>query len=131
MIDSKWQQTEQWFMRGIGIALLVTAFLAGFFGTLNNPQNDPLVQGANIVIAFVMAGAGAWALWWSSSSERIAKMLEDVKAQGKGLNRVLAVVQIVVGLFFLMGGGIVTVILGVMILVSAGFFFWRSTQINN
>jgi hypothetical protein len=131
MGNSKWQQTEQWFMRGIGIALLVTALLAGMFGTLNNPQSDALVQGANIIIALIMAGAGAWALWWSNSSERIAKMLEDVKAQGVGMNRVLAGVQVFIGLFFLMGGGLVTVLLGLMVLASAGFFFWRSTQINN
>src|SRR5688572_23959099 len=99
MGNSKWQQTEQWFMRGIGIALLVTALLAGIFGTLNNPQNDAVVQSMNIIIAFVLAGAGAWALWWSSSTERIAKMLEDVKAQGVGMNRVLAVVQIGIGIF--------------------------------
>lgn len=130
MGNSKWQQTEQWFMRGIGIALLVTALLAGIFGTLNNPQNDALVQSMNIIIAFVMAGAGAWALWWSSSTERIAKMLEDVKAQGIGMNRVLAGVQVFIGLFFLMGGSLVTILLGLMIMASAGFFFWRSTQIN-
>ena len=117
-------------MRGIGIALLITALLAGFFGTLPNPQNDTMVQGANIVIALFMAGAGAWAIWWSMSNERIAKMLEDLKAQGVGMNRVLAGVQVFIGLFFLMGGTLVTILLGLMIMASAGFFFWRSTQIN-
>jgi hypothetical protein len=133
MENSKWLGIEQWFMRGIGLALLVLAALGAFFGTLSNPNNDTMIQTMNIVLALVMAGAGAWALWWSMSSERIAKMLEGIKEQGAGISRLLAIVQLLIAALFLLEGfsrgGIVMLLLGLMILFSAGFFFWRGQQI--
>lgn len=135
MKNSNWVQIEQLFMRGMGIALLVIALLGGFFGTLDNRENDTLVQGMNIIFALIMAGAGAWALWWSSSSERISKMLDSIKEQGGGTTRILAVVQLIIGALFLLEGvskgGIVMLLLGALMLVTAGFFFWRSMQMSS
>jgi hypothetical protein len=134
MKNSKWLEVEQWFMRGIGAALLLLAVLGGYFGTLSNPNNDTMVQGMNIVLALIMAAAGAWALWWSISSERIAKMFEGIKEQGAGISRLLGVVQLVIAALFLLEGtsrgGIVMLLLGAMMLISAGFFFWRGQQIS-
>jgi hypothetical protein len=134
MDSSKWLDIEQWFMRGIGAALLLAAVLGFYFGTLSNPQNDTMIQGMNIVLALVMAAAGAWALWWSASKERIGKMLEGIKEQGAGISRLLAVVQLIIAALFLLEGtsrgGIVMLLLGAMMLVSAGFFFWRGQQIS-
>jgi hypothetical protein len=80
-----------------------------------------------------MFAAGFWALWWSNKQERIAKMLENSIAQGAGMSRILAVVQVIVGALFLLEGlsrgGIVMLLLGLMILVSAFFFFWRGQAI--
>ena len=134
MDSSRWLGIEQWFMRGIGAALLVMALLGLFFGTLSNPQDDAMIRGMNIVLALIMAGAGAWALWWSMSLERIGKMFEGIKEQGAGISRLLGVVQLVIAALFLLEGfsrgGIVMLLLGLMMLVSAGFFFWRGQQIS-
>src|SRR5688572_29399359 len=102
MESSNWLKIEQWFMRGIGAALLLLAVLGFFFGTLSNPQDDTMIRGMNIVLALIMAGAGAWALWWSLSSERIGKMLEGIKEQGASTSRLLAIVQIVIAALFLL-----------------------------
>lgn len=131
---TKWLQTEQWFLRILGAALVVETVLGLISGILYNPNNEIAVTIVNVIIAIALGAGGIWTLYISTKLEYIQKALDGYIEQGSTNSYVYAGIQVVFGLLFLLEGTsrslIVMTLLALTLLASAGFFVWRGRQIS-
>lgn len=131
---ANWQQIEQWFLRILGADLLILAVLSMIFGTLRNIDNEATVMVVNVIITLVFGASGLWTLYSSTRADRLQGMIEKSIERGNSATRALTVMQIIVAILFLLEGlsrgQIVMLLFGVTMIAIAGFYFWRSNQIN-
>lgn len=132
----QWVQSEIWFMRGSGVALLVLAALSAVFGIFAIPTaagSGLAVTGLNGMIAFLMAGAGLWAIWYSTRELQMVSLVETALQQQPSRAFIVGGVQIVMGLFFTLSGlrdGLVMLLLGLLIIVAGAWFIYRGLRIR-
>jgi len=131
---ANWLKIEQWFLRILGVVLLLAAVLGLILGILYNPDNESSVSVVNIIIAVALAIAGLWTLYTSTKNESLEKAIDGYIEQGSTISYMLTGVQVIVGLLFLLEGTsrglIVMILLALTMLASAGFFIWRGRQIG-
>src|SRR5687768_13476197 len=99
-----WLNAERWFMRYLGSALLVIAALSVFSGIFSNPVGETIIRVFNIAITILLAVAGIWTILSSNNETRMQRMINDFLAQPANRPVILAVVQIVVGILFVLEG---------------------------
>lgn len=131
VVDPAWVTAEQWFMRAIGGAVLLSGVLGIFFGVLENPDQSPTIVVVNGILCTIMILAGLFAGWWSLSANRIENMIIGFKGQ-ESSSRMIAGLQAFIAFLFLLegfGGNIVMLILGVTFAGSAIWFFLRASRI--
>ncbi|MEO1287023.1 MAG: hypothetical protein AAFV93_04590 [Chloroflexota bacterium] len=131
--DDRWAKVEQWFMRGLGIGLLVVAVISMIFGLFPVERGGQLTFGINIGVTLFLGIGALWSLWWSSDLNRMYNLIDRFKESGSARTYAVAVMQFLIGLLFaseLTSGRWALGAIGILILVSAGFFIWRAQQIN-
>lgn len=128
-----WLTAECWFMRYLGGVLLLIAVLSVFSGFFDNPNDELVITLFNITIAILLAVAGIWTIWSSFNEARIQRMVDDFLGQPANRQIVLAVVQIIVGILFVLEGfrgRISLLFLGIMLFTTAGWAFRRSNNVR-
>lgn len=132
--DESWAIAEQWFMRFIGVALLVLAVVSIFAPPYQATISSQLVRGMNIAITLVLGIGSLWSLYWSMDIQRLYNLIDGFKERGNTATYMSAVVQLIVGSLFgleLLDGNFALGLLGVVMLISAAFFLWRAQQISH
>jgi hypothetical protein len=136
MDDSRlqsWKTSETWFMRYQGGALILIAVLSLIWGFFDNSYNEASITVFNILIGIGLALAGAWTLWTSYKPARMQRMVEDFLGQPAHRQLVLAGVQIVIGILFVLEGlreRIALLVFGILLFTIAGWAFRRSSNIR-
>lgn len=132
-IMGRWIGAEQWFMRGAGVALFVIAAISASGGLLRDPNHEAPLRAVNVIIALLAVGAGLWSIWSSTRTQTIRQMIERFAAQSPNRLRINGGMQVAVALLFVLDGisrGTLGVLLvGVLLVVSAVWAFWRAEQI--
>ncbi|MDQ7027831.1 MAG: hypothetical protein Q9P01_00030 [Anaerolineae bacterium] len=128
-----WLTSECWFMRYLGVALLLIAVLSVFSGFFDNPNDESVLTVFNITIAILFAVASIWTMWSSFNQPQIQRMVDDFRGQPAKRQIVLAVVQIIASILFLLEGfrGRITLLfLGILLFTTAAWAFRRSHTIR-
>lgn len=131
--DEQWAIAEQWFMRGLGVGLLIVAVISMIFGIFPANRSNILTQAVNISFTMLLGVGALWSLWWSSDIRRMYNLIDGFKTGGSSRTYLVAVMQVVIGLLFaseLLGGRLTLGSVGILILLSAIFYFWRARQIS-
>ncbi len=131
--EHQWVLAEQAFMRFIGISLLITAVMSMIFGVFPTTVGDRFVQTVNIITTLVLGIGSLWSLWWSADIERVYTLVDGFRDNGASRTYAVIVIQVLTGLLFgseLFNGQYVLGIIGIIMLISAVFYFWRTQQIN-
>lgn len=130
--EHRWVLAEQAFMRFIGISLLVTAIISMIFGVFPD-TGEGVISTVNIVATLILGIGSLWSLWWSSSLDRLYALVDGFQENGAGRTYYAIVLQVIAGILFtteLASGRFVLGALGIIMLISAIFFFWRAQQIS-
>jgi hypothetical protein len=129
-----WLKIEQWFLRILGVDMLIIAILSLIFGTLQNTNNEAIIHAFNVIISIILGTGAVWTLYLSRKTKRIQTMIEDFIEQGNSPTYVFAGIQIVVAILFLLEGfsrgQIVMLLLAITMMGGTRFFFWRAKQIG-
>jgi uncharacterized membrane protein YidH (DUF202 family) len=99
-----WLNAERWFMRYLGGMLLVIAVLSIFSGVFSNPIGEMVIQFFNIAVTILLAVAGIWTILSANNEMRMQRIINDLLAQPANRSVILAVVQIIVGILFVLEG---------------------------
>src|SRR5687768_11958092 len=97
-----WLHAERWFMRYLGGMLLVIAVLSLFSGVFSNPIGETVIQFLNIAVTILLAVAGIWTILSANNETRMQRMINDLLTQPANRPMILAVVQIIVGILFVL-----------------------------
>jgi hypothetical protein len=133
VVSEQWLRGETWFMRYSGGMLLLVAVVSVFSGVYPNPGNETILNGFNLVLTLLLFTAGAWVLSVSFNETKMRSTMEDFLAQPAERSTLFAVVQIVVGVLFVLEGlrgRIPLLLLAVLLFSSVGWTFWRGAQIK-
>jgi hypothetical protein len=128
-----WLNAERWFMRYLGGMLLVIAVLSIFSGVFSNPVGETVIQFLNIVVTILLAVAGIWTILSANNEARMQRMVNDLLAQPANRPVILAVVQIIVGILFVLEGlrGSITFsLLGMLLFITTAWIFRRRGYIS-
>jgi hypothetical protein len=128
-----WLNAERWFMRYLGGMLLVIAVLSIFSGVFSNPVGETVIQFLNIVVTILLAVAGIWTILSANNEARMQRMVNDLLAQPAHRSVILAVVQIIVGILFVLEGlrGNTTFfLLGMLLFITTAWIFRRRGYIS-
>jgi hypothetical protein len=128
-----WLNAERWFMRYLGGAMLVIAVLSLFAGVFSNPTGETVIQLFNIAITILLAVVGIWTILSSNNETRLRRMVDDLLTQPAKRSVILAVVQIIVGILFVLEGlrGRITfLLLGILLFTTAAWIFRRSRYVS-
>ena len=128
-----WLHAERWFMRYLGGALLVIAVLSLFSGVFSNPLGETVIQFLNIAVTILLAVAGIWTILSANNEARMQKMVNDLLAQPANRPVILAVIQIIVGILFVLEGlrgSITFFLLGMLLFITTAWIFRRRGYIS-
>jgi hypothetical protein len=128
-----WLHAERLFMRYLGAFLLVIAVLSLFSGIFSNPLGETVIQFLNIAVTILLAVAGIWTILSANNEARMQRMVNDLLAQPANRPVILAVVQIIVGILFVLEGlrGSITFsLLGMLLFITTAWIFRRSRYIS-
>jgi hypothetical protein len=128
-----WLNAERWFMRYLGGMLLVIAVLSIFSGVFSNPIGETVIQFFNIAVTILLAVAGIWTILSANNEARMQRIVNDLLAQPAKRFVILAVIQIIVGILFVLEGlrGHITfLLLGVLLFTTAAWIFRRSRYVS-
>ena len=128
-----WLTSETWFMRYQGGALILIGLLSLVWGFFENANGEIAITVFNIVIALGLAVAGAWVMWTSYKTARMQRLVEEFLAQPANRPLVLAGMQIVIGILFVLEGlrgRIAMLVFGILLFTTAGWAFRRSSTIR-
>ena len=128
-----WLNAERWFMRYLGGALLVIAVLSMFSNIFINPNGELVITIFNIIIIVALAVGGVWTILSSNNTARMQRMVNDLLAQPANRPIIFAVVQIIVGILFViegLRGRITFLLLGILLFTTAFWIFRRSRYVS-
>ena len=128
-----WLHAERLFMRYLGAFLLVIAVMSIFSGVFSNPLGETIIAVFNIVVTILLAAAGIWTILSSNNEARMQRMVNDLLAQPANHPMILAVVQIIVGILFVLEGlrGSTTFfLLGMLLFITTAWIFRRRRYIS-
>jgi hypothetical protein len=123
-----WLQSEIYFMRFVGVAALLLAALMLGGGLFT--ETSAGTQLFSVAATGLFTAGGGWALWVSNQDERMASMVEDTLERSLNRVRIMAGVEIVLGVIFLISGSLAWVGLGVFSILIGGWYLRRSMKMQ-
>ena len=128
-----WITSETLFMRYQGGALILIGLLSLVWGFFENTNGETAITVFNIFIAIALGVAGLWVIWTSYKPARMQRLVEEFLTQPANRQLVLAGMQIVIGILFVLEGlrgRIALLVFGILLFTIAGWAFRRSSTVR-